>query len=54
MDDNKLPPTKLYTPEEVKEIVKDIIKSADFIDFTPEYGIKGWNALDKVMQEKIK
>jgi hypothetical protein len=48
------PETKLYTSEEVKSVVKDIIKSADFLDFTPEYGIGGWNALEKLMNEKIK
>lgn len=36
-----------YTAEEVKQLIKKFVRTADFIDFNKEYGIKGWKELEK-------
>lgn len=43
-----------YTQEQVIQILKHFVKTADFIDFTKEYGIAGWTELDKMDRTKHK
>lgn len=44
---------KLHS-EEVKQLIKHFVKTADFIDFTKEHGIRGWEELDKWLEQNIK
>jgi hypothetical protein len=44
---------RMYTYEEVFTLLTDLVDS-DFIDFTKEYGIKGWDELTKWIQNKKK
>jgi len=37
--------SKNYTTDEVKQLIKHFVKTADFIDFNREYGITGWNKM---------
>ena len=46
--------SKNYTTDEVKKLFKHFVQSADFIDFTREYGIKGWKELDKWLEQNVK
>lgn len=45
---------KQYTTDEVKKLFKYFVKSVDFIDFTREYGVKGWKELDKWLEKNVK
>ena len=45
--------SKEYTTQEVKDKIKELIKDADFLDFTKEYGIMGWEELDKWLKNNI-
>lgn len=46
---------KLYHTNEVKEKIRHLIKTSDFLDFNREYGIRyGWKALDMWLEENIK
>lgn len=41
-----------WNREEVKTLLNSLIK-ADFLDFTNEYGITGWKAFDKWIEENL-
>ena len=45
---------KNYTTDEVKQLIKHFVKTADFIDFNREYGITGWKGLDKWLEQNVK
>jgi hypothetical protein len=40
--------------EKLKKEMLTLLKEADFLDFTREYGITGWNAFEKWFDEKYK
>jgi hypothetical protein len=44
---------KLYTKNEVSNLIKDLIKSADFISFTEAYGPMGWVELNNWIEKNI-
>lgn len=46
--------SKNYTTNEVKQLIKRFVKTADFIDFNREYGITGWKELDKWLEQNVK
>ena len=46
--------SKNYTTDEVKQLIKHFVKTADFIDFDREYGITGWKELDKWLEQNVK
>ena len=46
--------SKNYTTDEVKQLIKHFVKTADFIDFNREYGITGWKELDKWLEQNVK
>ena len=46
--------SKNYTADEVKQLIKHFVKTADFIDFNREYGITGWKELDKWLEQNVK
>jgi len=46
--------SKNYTTDEVKQLIKHFVKTADFIDFNREYGITGWKELDKWLEKNVK
>ena len=46
--------SKNYTTDEVKQLIKHFVKTADFIDFDREYGITGWEELDKWLEQNVK
>jgi hypothetical protein len=46
--------SKNYTTDEVKQLIKHFVKTADFIDFNREYGITGWEELDKWLEQNVK
>ena len=54
MEPEKIKTDGLYTAAQVKEKIEELIKTADFIDFNPDYGIFGWSELRKWMSEHIK
>lgn len=43
-----------YSKKDVINIIKKLIKDADFISFTEEYGPKGWSELEKWINNNIK
>jgi hypothetical protein len=45
--------SKNYTTDEVKQLIKHFVKTADFIDFNREYGITGWKELDKWLEQNV-
>ncbi len=42
-----------YTPQEVKDKFKELIKNSNFIDFAPSFGINGWDMLDTYLEDNI-
>ena len=45
---------KNYTTDEVKQLIKHFVRTANFIDFNREYGITGWTELDKWLEQNVK
>ena len=43
----------VYSKNDVSNLIKKLVKNADFISFTEEYGHKGWNELDKWINDNI-
>lgn len=43
----------VYSKNDVSNLIKKLVKNADFISFTEEYGPKGWIELDKWINDNI-
>ena len=42
---------RMYSEEEVWNLVRDLVENSDFIDFNKEYGVSGWNELPKWFEQ---